>query len=643
MSQRPPYNIPSAWSPGLAVPDYIRREGLMRHAFVTLQAPDGTYDNPPVGSGGYVVPQYVLDEGYGQGAIGTKWDPRGSYFGPKIPSFLSHPPNKIVAKGAAPNGWTQYTIASGVPNNPVYPSSASSPTPTSGMGDLIMQSPRGSSSRRAMGDDMPIPAGYAQFGHKSATALIGAVQKLAPANRKGALKKALNAIDPSLWKRTADIANRYQKQGMTPAQALHAGLSRAMATGLAAEVVHTGMKRQSKPAAKGLLGLGCYGRAALPALGDTVVSKAGTTLSTVLQTNLITNAGPSVGECTSDGTMIWAIDPTSGTGFWRRLKAGESCSTTGGYTVTAGGTSGGVTVTDPNGNVQSGAGLTQAPPAADPNQQILQAGPFSIPLNVTSWTVHWSGQLPTDWQAFILPELAHDCSNCVVTSMEDATPGHVMGALRDFFDPATFPTKINKDLVGRQMLYIGTGSNGIPVGQTRYVVQQPDQPIVLVKRPDNGDVWGVYMSFVPKDPTKAWDSSSNPFELQLKWLPKPTGVWDWIKTILGTIVNAIGDALSAIGGAACDLLQSPAGVVGGAAVGAVVAGPAGAAAGAKGAQAAAGACGGPPPPLVLPPARPAWLLPVAIAGMGVAALFIMMPKRKKKGATRATHKPGGSP
>lgn len=615
MPQKPPYNIPSAWSPGLAVPDYIRREGLERHAFVTLQAPDGTYDDPAVGSGGYVVPQYVLDEGYGQGAIVTKWSPRGSYFGPKIPSFLSNPPNKVVAQSVAPNGWKQYTIASGVP--------------TQGLGDSYMQTTRGSGGRRAMGDDTPMPAGYAQFGHDAATTLISAVRKLAPASRKQALKKALNTIDKSLWTRTATIANRYQAQGMSPAQALHAGLSRAMSTGLAAEVVHTGQKRQ-RPAAKGLLGLGCYGRAAISALGDTVVSKAGSTVSTGLQTNLFTNAGPAVGECTSDGAMIWAIDPTSGTGFWRRLRVGESCATTGAYTVTVGGAQGGITGADGTGG---------APPPPDPNAQVLQAGPFSIPLNVASWTVHWSGKLPADWQAFILPELAHDCSNCAITSMENATSGHVMGALSDFFD--NLPTQVNKDLVGRQMTILGTGpqGNGLPLGSVQYTVAEPDQPIVLVKRPDNGDLWGVYMSFVPTDPTKAWDSSTNPFVLQLRWLPRPKGVWDWIKTILGVIVNAIGDALDAIGNAACGLLQSPAGVVGGAAVGAVIGGPVGAKAGATGAAAAASACNSPPPPVVVAPSR-GWLLPVAIVGMGAAALVLFMPKHKKK---KGTHKPGGSP
>lgn len=108
------YNIPKAWSPGLALPQYVRDEGLERHAFTTLEAPDGTYDNPEVGNGGFVVPAYILDEGYGQGAAITKWAPRGSYFGPKVPNWLNAPGNIITKRAPAKGGGTQFTLKTGV-------------------------------------------------------------------------------------------------------------------------------------------------------------------------------------------------------------------------------------------------------------------------------------------------------------------------------------------------------------------------------------------------------------------------------------------------------------------------------------------------------------------------------------------------
>jgi hypothetical protein len=117
------FNIPKAWSPGLALPQYVRDEGLERHAFVTLEVPDGTYDNPAVGSGGYVVPAYVLKEGYGQGAYTTKWAPRGTYFGPKIPNWLNAPANIIAKTAPAPKGGTKYTLTAmnGITDSPLLP------------------------------------------------------------------------------------------------------------------------------------------------------------------------------------------------------------------------------------------------------------------------------------------------------------------------------------------------------------------------------------------------------------------------------------------------------------------------------------------------------------------------------------------
>lgn len=106
------FNIPKAWSPGLAIPQYIKDEGLQRHAFTTLEAPDGTYDNPAVGNGGFVVPKYITDEGYGQGAFITKMAPRGSYFGPKIPNWLNKPGGNTIQSTTPVAGGTQFTLKS---------------------------------------------------------------------------------------------------------------------------------------------------------------------------------------------------------------------------------------------------------------------------------------------------------------------------------------------------------------------------------------------------------------------------------------------------------------------------------------------------------------------------------------------------
>jgi hypothetical protein len=93
------WNLPKAWSPGFALPGYVRAEGLQRRAFVTEYPPDGTYDNPDVGNNGnFTVPKYIMKEGYGGGAFVTKWAPRGTYYGPKIPQFIEMPESEVTSR-----------------------------------------------------------------------------------------------------------------------------------------------------------------------------------------------------------------------------------------------------------------------------------------------------------------------------------------------------------------------------------------------------------------------------------------------------------------------------------------------------------------------------------------------------------------
>src|SRR5277367_5883047 len=245
------YNIPKAWSPGMALPRYVRDEGLERHAFTSLEDPDGTYDNPDVGTGGYVVPQYVIKEGYGQGAFVTKWAPRGTYFGRKIPAWLNRPGNQIKAIQPGKNGGTTFTLQS-LPNPNIPPGitrlgggSNYSATPTApALGDVS-----------AAGGSTVIHPAYEQYGQRAAAVILNGVSQVSPKQRKPLLKRTLDTIDKSLWSRTQTIANGYIAKGMPPAQALHHGLARAMSTGLLAEVIQTG-RTGKRPAAKGQLGLG---------------------------------------------------------------------------------------------------------------------------------------------------------------------------------------------------------------------------------------------------------------------------------------------------------------------------------------------------------------------------------------------------
>lgn len=320
-------------------------------------------------------------------------------------------------------------------------------------------------------------------------------------------------------------------------------------------------------------GLSRLGLLGITSFGD-VVQKANTgqLINNVNFTTSIT-ATPVVGTCTPDGQFIY--DRTAdGTVYARRLKVGEGCQGTSGAnpTINQHNADGSTTVTDPYGNV------TTIPPAVNQSSGLpgpitviydfdanadasssdpamigksLQVGPFVIPLGARRTTLHWHGQMPADWQSFIIPELAHDCSNCLFTSMEDATEGHVLGTLRDFF--TNLPDKVNKDLVTRPAVYFPAPrvTNDPQSKVPTLKVSLPDQPIAVVSRPDRGDEqWGMYMVILPMDPSYPWDSSTNPYVLTFYWVKQPKGVWDWIKRIAGDIV----DVLESVVKAACQLL-----------------------------------------------------------------------------------------
>lgn len=217
MRRRSAFNLPSAWSPGLALPSNVIDEGLERHGIVTLQEPDGTFDNPAVGTGGYNVPEYILRERYGRGAYVTKWAPRGSYFGPGLPDWLNYPVAAVErVKQLAPNK-VQY----------------------------LMETLHGDEA-----------SGNREYGDRAAKVLIDAVRRLPPGQRKAAMKAQMDKIDRSLWARTATIARQLQAQGWVPASALAEAMSRAMQAGFHAELIKQGQRvvRGQRAKAMGYLG-----------------------------------------------------------------------------------------------------------------------------------------------------------------------------------------------------------------------------------------------------------------------------------------------------------------------------------------------------------------------------------------------------
>jgi hypothetical protein len=304
------YRLPPPWDSGYAIPGNVRDEGLERHAIVTKWMPRGTYDNPPVRNvSNYAIPQYVKAEGYGQGAKVTQWQPSGTYSGPKIPNWLNQRPQRTVSASGK-------TV------------SIARPSGRSGMQGMGAVPPINGGDVLAMATDDVFPEPWGSYGIKAATTILGNLQKLPANQRKPALKSVLNAVDPTLWTRTQQMTQRHIAMGKPPAQALHAGLARAMSSGIVAELHRTG-KTQKYPSPNSLLGLGCYGcTGVIGALGAVEIVPSGVQQGAAAAQQSTVTASPSSGgtvydptvgsspatpegAATSDGKLIWSA------GAWR--------------------------------------------------------------------------------------------------------------------------------------------------------------------------------------------------------------------------------------------------------------------------------------------------------------------------------------
>lgn len=256
--------------------------------------------------------------------------------------------------------------------------------------------------------------------------------------------------------------------------------------------------------------------------------------------------------CTIDGAYIWHG------GAWNRIRVSETCQGYSNLTVDQHVPSGqgGVDIKDDTSGLNHGPifvnydfddddASSSSPTAAS---QTIQVGPFMIPANARRFTVHWEGLMPEDWRAFIVPELEHDCSNCITSSLEDATQGHPYGRLQDFFGPLT---RVNKDLVSLPEMSLKqiSQTGNVKTFRQQIDIELPDQPIAVVERQDTGETWGMFMVVMPRDPTYPWDSTTNPYILNFFWRKQPRGVWDWIKRIHAIIHDTITQA-------ACSMLPT---------------------------------------------------------------------------------------
>lgn len=593
------YNLPPPWDPGYALPDNVRDEGLERRGFVTKQMPRGTYDQPDVGTGGYVVPQYVMDEGYGQGTFTTKWEPRGQYDGGRIPYWLNARP-KLLSDRRRARGGRALTIAAPV---------------------TVM--PYGEGSAVAMSGDAP-PQDYATYGAQAAATIIARVAQLPAGQRTAALKQILQRIDRTLWNRTAAIARELVAGGMPTGPAFRQALARALAAGLAAEVIRTGQSRTA-PQSDSLLGLGCA-RGRMAALGGADTSfHIATDTSFHIATNLVTCPGYS-----------W-----DGAG-WVRTKVGAADTA---------GPAGGCPVT-----VVHPGGATSTVSAPPPPGQMMSVGPFSFPTNVTRIWTDLAGEQKCTWTPAdpMNPTgprnlvCVSDPNLASIASAPDITvhdPAIIPTAWRKWMQTYLTADKDADGLSDTRIDYLKvykTEADATPwfaalginreAGNTVRAHALQDLhvwgiPVAKFKHPITGENIVIKSMLDRIDRRKPWDANTNPLVLKV-WIakvPDPSflkRVFDAIISVVATLRDVVVGIVEAVADLACQMIQSPNAVAAGAA--------AGGAAGAAGtAIVKTTICKPePPPPPPPPPGGSGSILPLAILGGGALLAVVLLGKKK---------------
>lgn len=565
------YNLPPPWDPGYAIPDNVRDEGLERRAYVTKWMPRGTYDQPKVGTGGYVVPQYVLDEGYGQGTFTTKWMPRGTYNGPRIPQWIQRQPTVAKQKSLGPRSVAVTFQRQGALS-----------------GDGVDE----------MGDPA-LPALYEEYGRRAAVSILSQINRVPPQLRKAQLKRIMDAVDPSLWRRTAEITRRYVARGLAATEAFHRGLARALSAGITAEVVMTGQSGEA-PQARSLLGLGCYGcSAALGALGDTApTTKCG---------------NPIPG-------MSWAAATATVPAHWERARVGVAPTpnpTPGNYCVTP---SGQVTSTPlaPHVTISDNQGPSVPPPGV----KMLQVGPLVFPDNLDKpWIINANSptQIPAAWKPFIVKALTTPQMIKVGSTWAGSSLAGVM-AVPDNAIYKALGLVPGQKIVGKMLS--AAASSG------KWSDSADDAMPLATFTMSSGHKWGIYVAALP---TKA---APTRLQMYVKWLPDHpwyADAFNWIIDLPVKVIDVAKAAVEELGALACKVATSPAAQQAGAAAG--VAAGAGASVGSAGAAIVGGLCSQPTPPPVpfAPITADSGLLPLAILGGG-ALLAIILLKKKKKAA-----------
>jgi len=241
----------------------------------------------------FALPGNVLAEAPGRGTLVTQQIPRKTFFAPGyIPAAWN--PNFAVPKYAElePEG------RGAIHTHPLRRKTIPTLIPD------------------ALGDDAPnVKPGFPgdpfkRYGEKVSEYLLRTIKRVPPEFRQEALGAVLDELEPGLYAKVAERANKYKARGMNDKKAVEAAIASATSEGLVKEVIKIG-ETGRLPAKKTLAGLSIYPEAlgeARQALGFSITGAISSIGSGIKKGASAVGSGIKKGATTAYG---WGSDALS--------------------------------------------------------------------------------------------------------------------------------------------------------------------------------------------------------------------------------------------------------------------------------------------------------------------------------------------
>lgn len=229
------------WDPGYALPQNVLDEPSRVGTLTTAYLPRRTIDAPSIPEPwrtGYAYPEYVDSEPLGRGVFATAYMPRRTV-DTLVPDYLSGMVDDELGQADinTKSGATWRESAARRYSGRPAPSAIERSEHAYNLGFVDP-----ASSEDAIG----------AFGHEAAAHILSTVMGMPRLQRKPALRKMLDRLEPGLWGRVTRKANALRAAGANDLEAVRRALASSISHGLAQELIRAGRTG----GLSGLMGLG---------------------------------------------------------------------------------------------------------------------------------------------------------------------------------------------------------------------------------------------------------------------------------------------------------------------------------------------------------------------------------------------------